>query len=81
MLDLGESRVEMDGLEKQPDNDDILVWYEDCVVGRTCSPEYCLLLEKGDELLDMLVARLVVRVLGDGVRGIRPPAVRVLKMP
>lgn len=29
----------------------------------------------------MFVARLAVRVFGDGVRGIRPPAVRVEKMP
>lgn len=29
----------------------------------------------------MLAARLVVRVRGDGVRGMRPPAVRVEKMP
>ncbi len=35
----------------------------------------------GEEWLDALVARLVVRVRGDGVRGIRPPAVRVEKMP
>lgn len=30
---------------------------------------------------DIFVAALVVLVLGDGVRGIRPPAVFVLKMP
>ncbi len=35
----------------------------------------------GEEWLDALVARLVVRVRGDGVRGIRPPAVRVEKIP
>ena len=29
----------------------------------------------------MLVVRLVARVRGDGVRGMRPPAVRVEKMP
>lgn len=29
----------------------------------------------------MLAARLVVRVRGDGVRGMRPPAVRVEKIP
>jgi len=30
---------------------------------------------------ETVVARLVVRVRGDGVRGIRPPAVRVEKRP
>lgn len=35
----------------------------------------------GEEWFDALVARLVVRVRGDGVRGIRPPAVRVEKRP
>lgn len=35
----------------------------------------------GDEVLETLVARLVVLVRGDGVSGIRPPAVRVEKMP
>ncbi len=35
----------------------------------------------GDELFETLVARLVVLVRGDGVSGIRPPAVRVEKMP
>ena len=36
---------------------------------------------KGEEWLEVLVARLVVRVRGDGVRGIRPPAVRDEKRP
>ena len=36
---------------------------------------------KGDELVELFVARLVVRVLGDGVSGMRPPAVRVEKRP
>lgn len=35
----------------------------------------------GDEALEALVARLVVLVRGDGVSGMRPPAVRVEKMP
>lgn len=35
----------------------------------------------GDDVFDTLVARLVVLVRGDGVSGIRPPAVRVEKMP
>lgn len=35
----------------------------------------------GDELLDALLARLVVLVRGDGVRGIRPPAVLLEKRP
>lgn len=35
----------------------------------------------GDEVIDTLVAMLVVLALGEGVRGIRPPAVFVLKMP
>ena len=36
---------------------------------------------KGDEWFEASVARLVVLVRGDGVSGIRPPAVRVEKMP
>ena len=36
---------------------------------------------KGEELLETLVARLAVLILGDGVSGMRPPAVRVEKMP
>lgn len=36
---------------------------------------------KGEELFEVLTARLVVRVRGDGVRGMRPPAVLVEKMP
>jgi len=36
---------------------------------------------KGEELFEALVARLAVRVRGDGVKGIRPPAVRVEKIP
>lgn len=36
---------------------------------------------KGDELFETLVATLVVLARGEGVRGIRPPAVFVLKMP
>ena len=35
----------------------------------------------GDEVFEILVARLDVRMRGDGVSGIRPPAVRVEKMP
>lgn len=35
----------------------------------------------GEEWLDVLAARLVALVLGDGVRGIRPPARWVEKMP
>lgn len=35
----------------------------------------------GEEWFDVLVARLVVLVRGDGVSGIRPPAVRVEKIP
>ena len=35
----------------------------------------------GDELFDALIAKLVVRVRGEGVKGIRPPAVRAEKMP
>lgn len=35
----------------------------------------------GDEVFETLVARLVVLVRGDGVSGIRPPAVRVEKIP
>jgi hypothetical protein len=31
--------------------------------------------------LEVVVARLVVRVRGEGVSGIRPPAVRVENMP
>ncbi len=36
---------------------------------------------EGDEAVEMFVATLVVLALGDGVRGIRPPAVFVEKMP
>ena len=35
----------------------------------------------GEELFETLVAMLVVLVLGDGVNGMRPPAVLVEKMP
>lgn len=35
----------------------------------------------GEDWVGVLVARLIVRVRGDGVRGMRPPAVRVEKMP
>ena len=35
----------------------------------------------GEELQEACVAKLVVLVRGDGVRGTRPPAVRVEKMP
>ncbi len=35
----------------------------------------------GDELVERLVATLMVRVLGDGVRGMRPPAVLDEKSP
>ena len=35
----------------------------------------------GEEPLEVFVAKLAVLVLGEGVRGIRPPAVRVEKMP
>lgn len=36
---------------------------------------------KGDGVVETLVAMLVVLARGDGVKGIRPPAVFVLKMP
>jgi hypothetical protein len=36
---------------------------------------------KGDELVDMLVAILVVLACGEGVSGIRPPAVFEEKRP
>ena len=36
---------------------------------------------KGDGVFETLVTRLVVLVRGDGVSGIRPPAVRVEKIP
>lgn len=35
----------------------------------------------GEALFDTVVAKLAVRVRGDGVRGIRPPAVMVEKIP
>ncbi len=41
----------------------------------------CLGGVKGEERGSVLLARLAVRVRGDGVSGIRPPAVRVEKMP
>ena len=41
----------------------------------------CLGGVNGEVLLDAFDARLVVRVRGEGVRGMRPPAVRVEKMP
>lgn len=44
------------------------------------SVDCCLGGVKGDTLFETLLARLVVRVRGEGVRGIRPPAVRVEKM-
>ena len=47
--------------------------------------ESCLLSARGgvngDEWLEVFMARLVVLVRGDGVSGIRPPAVRVENMP
>ena len=36
---------------------------------------------KGEEWLEVFVAKLAVLARGDGVRGIRPPAVLVEKMP
>lgn len=36
---------------------------------------------KGEDWLEALVAKLVVRVRGDGVRGMRPPAVFAENMP
>jgi len=36
---------------------------------------------KGEEFVEMLVATLVVLALGEGVRGILPPAVFVEKRP
>lgn len=36
---------------------------------------------RGDELGEALLVRLVVLVLGDGVRGMRPPAVLLEKRP
>lgn len=44
------------------------------------SPD-CLGGVNGGVLLGAFDARLVVRVRGEGVSGIRPPAVRVEKMP
>ena len=35
----------------------------------------------GEDWAEVFVTRLVVRVRGDGVRGMRPPAVLVEKMP
>ena len=52
--------------------------YGDCVEHTSVA---CLGGVKGDDWLEALVARLVVRVRGDGVRGMRPPATRVEKMP
>ncbi len=41
----------------------------------------CLGGVKGEALFETVVAKLTVRVRGEGVRGIRPPAVRVEKRP
>ncbi len=79
MFDFGDSRyadLEVD-LAKYCDK---LPPYVDCDVARMLSDD-CLGGVKGEELFETLVARLAVRVRGEGVRGIRPPAVRVEKMP
>lgn len=78
MFDLGEFwQVALDvDLEKY----DVRLPYVDCDTMRLFSA-ICRGGVNGDELLEALVARLVVRLRGDGVRGIRPPAVRVEKIP
>ena len=79
MFDFGESRYadfEVD-LAKYCER---LPLYVDCDVARMPSDD-CLGGVNGEELFEALVARLAVLVRGDGVRGIRPPAVRVEKMP
>ena len=78
MLDLGEfrcagRRADMDQTE------DTLVLYEDCDVALALADGLGGV--KGDEGREMFDARLVVLVRGDGVRGMRPPAIRVEKMP
>lgn len=48
--------------------------YVDCAATRVVSA-FCAGGVNGDELFEFDVAKLVVRVRGDGVSGIRPPAV------
>jgi hypothetical protein len=73
MLDLGEYR----NLETDRDTD----------LEKKAEGSRCLCIDSprrgvdGDEVLDTLVATLVVRARGEGVNGIRPPAVLVEKMP
>lgn len=56
-----------------------LLTYVACVGIRLLSV-VCLGGVKGEEVVDTLVARLVVRFRGEGVKGMRPPAVFVEKM-
>ena len=72
MFDLGESRwADLDAdLAKYEDK----LPYVDWLATREESA-VCLGGVKGEEWLDVDVARLVVRVTGDGVSGMRPPAV------
>ena len=76
MLDLGESR---NVFEVERAKHDGFVAYG-CEGWRVASA-FCRGGVKGEEWFETLVARLVVRVRGEGVRGMRPPAVRVEKMP
>lgn len=78
IFDFGESRyanLELD-LAKYDDK----LPYMDCEVTRALSVDWQGGV-KGEEWFEVVGARLVVRVRGDGVRGIRPPAVRVENMP
>ena len=78
MLDLGEFRCA--GRRADVDQSEVtLALHEDCDVARALADGLGGV--KGDGAREMFDARLVVLVRGDGVRGMRPPAIRVEKIP
>ena len=79
MLDFGESRnvVVLDvDLERKEDTLPYADWDTILFVSVVCRGGV-----NGEEWFEVFVARLVVLVRGDGVNGMRPPAVLVEKMP
>lgn len=78
MLDFGESRQSVRDVDLEKYEDTLP--YVDCDTMRVLSV-VCRGGVNGEEWFEALVARLAVLVRGEGVSGIRPPAVRVEKMP
>lgn len=78
MFDFGESRYA--GLEVDLVKYEDTLPYVDCETIRVLSV-VCRGGVNGEEPFVSFAARLVVRFRGEGVSGMRPPAVRVEKMP